>query len=102
VNIGTLSAFVLVNIGVIILRRTRPDMERGFRVPFVPMFPIIGVLLCLYLMIKLPVDTWLRFVVWLAIGLVIYFAYGRHHSRLRLHPGAPGSPPPPSRFDRRS
>jgi APA family basic amino acid/polyamine antiporter len=102
VNIGTLSAFVLVNIGVIILRRTRPDMERGFRVPFVPVFPIIGVLLCLYLMVKLPVDTWLRFVVWLAIGLVIYFAYGRHHSRLRLNPEASGSPSPPSRFDRRS
>jgi APA family basic amino acid/polyamine antiporter len=102
VNIGTLSAFVLVNIGVIILRRTKPDMERGFRVPFVPVFPIIGVLLCLYLMIELPIDTWLRFVVWLAIGLVIYFAYGRSHSRLRLSAEAPASPPEPSRFDRRS
>jgi APA family basic amino acid/polyamine antiporter len=102
VNIGTLFAFVLVNIGVIILRRTRPDMERGFRVPFVPVFPIIGILLCAYLMLKLPVDTWLRFLVWLVIGLVIYFAYGRSHSRLRLSPEAPGQPPPPSRFDRRS
>jgi len=102
VNIGTLFAFVLVNIGVIILRRTKPDMERGFRVPFVPVFPIIGILLCAYLMVKLPVDTWLRFVVWLAIGLVIYFAYGRRHSRLRLNPEGPASPPPPSRFDRRS
>jgi APA family basic amino acid/polyamine antiporter len=102
VNIGTLFAFVLVNIGVVILRRTRPDMERGFRVPFVPVFPIIGVLLCFYLMIKLPVDTWLRFVVWLVIGLVIYFAYGRRHSRLRLSREAPGQPPQPSRFDRRS
>jgi basic amino acid/polyamine antiporter, APA family len=102
VNIGTLFAFVLVNIGVIILRRTRPDMERGFRVPFVPVFPIIGVLLCVYLMSKLPVATWLRFVVWLAIGLVIYFAYGRGHSRLRLNPEGPASPPEPSRFDRRS
>jgi basic amino acid/polyamine antiporter, APA family len=102
VNIGTLFAFVLVNIGVIILRRTRPDMERGFRVPFVPVFPIIGVLLCVYLMSKLPVATWLRFVVWLAIGLAIYFVYGRSHSRLRLNPEGPPSPPEPSRFDRRS
>jgi basic amino acid/polyamine antiporter, APA family len=102
VNIGTLFAFVLVNIGVIILRRTRPDMERGFRVPFVPVFPIIGILLCIYLMIKLPVDTWLRFVVWMALGLVAYFFYGRTHSRLRLNPAGPASPPEPSRFDRRS
>ena len=102
VNIGTLFAFVLVNIGVIILRRTRPDMERGFRVPFVPVFPIIGILLCIYLMIKLPVDTWLRFVVWMALGLVVYFFYGRTHSRLRLNPAGPASPPEPSRFDRRS
>ena len=102
VNIGTLFAFVLVNIGVIILRRTRPDMERGFRVPFVPVFPIIGIGLCVYLMIKLPVDTWLRFVVWMAVGLVVYFFYGRTHSRLRLNSGGPASPPAPSRFDRRS
>jgi basic amino acid/polyamine antiporter, APA family len=102
VNIGTLFAFVLVNIGVIILRRTRPDMERGFRVPFVPVFPIIGVLLCIYLMVKLPIDTWLRFVVWLAVGLVIYFSYGRRHSRLRLSAAGPASPPQPTRFDRRS
>src|SRR6185369_16247291 len=100
VNIGTLFAFVLVNIGVIILRRTRPEMERGFRVPFVPVFPIIGILLCLYLMIKLPVDTWLRFVVWMALGLVVYFFYGRTHSRLRLNAAGAASPPEPSRFDR--
>jgi basic amino acid/polyamine antiporter, APA family len=84
VNIGTLFAFVLVNIGVIVLRRTRPDLQRGFRVPFVPVFPIIGILLCFYLMLKLPVDTWLRFVVWLVVGLVIYATYGRSHSRLRI------------------
>jgi basic amino acid/polyamine antiporter, APA family len=83
VNIGTLFAFVLVNIGVIILRRTRPELKRGFRVPFVPVFPIIGVLLCGYLMFDLERDTWIRFVVWLAIGFVIYFAYGRRHSLLR-------------------
>src|SRR3954463_8924095 len=83
VNIGTLFAFVLVNIGVVILRRTRPDLKRGFRVPFVPVFPIIGTILCLYLMRYLDRDTWIRFVVWLIIGFVIYFFYGRRHSRLR-------------------
>ena len=83
VNIGTLFAFVLVNIGVIILRRTRPDLQRGFRVPFVPLFPIIGALMCVYLMRYLDRDTWIRFAVWLLIGFVIYFAYGRRHSRLR-------------------
>jgi len=83
VNIGTLFAFLLVNIGVIILRRTRPDLKRGFRVPWVPVFPIIGSILCIYLMRYLDRDTWIRFVVWLAIGLVIYFLYGRRHSRLR-------------------
>jgi basic amino acid/polyamine antiporter, APA family len=83
VNIGTLFAFLIVNIGVIILRRTAPDMERKFRVPLVPVFPIIGGLLCIYLMTKLEAVTWLRFFAWLAIGLVIYFAYGRTHSRLQ-------------------
>ena len=83
VNIGTLFAFVVVNIGVIILRRTRPDLERGYRVPFVPVFPIIGTLLCLYLMIDLPLATWGRFLIWMALGLVIYFIYGMRHSRLR-------------------
>jgi basic amino acid/polyamine antiporter, APA family len=83
VNIGTLFAFILVNIGVIILRRTRPDLKRGFRVPFVPVFPIIGALLCVYLMRYLDRDTWIRFGVWLVIGIAIYFVYGRKHSRLR-------------------
>ena len=83
VNIGTLFAFVLVNVGVIILRRTQPDLKRGFRVPFVPVFPIIGTLLCIYLMTKLERATWLRFGVWLIVGLVVYFAYGSRHSRLR-------------------
>jgi APA family basic amino acid/polyamine antiporter len=83
VNIGTLFAFVVVNLGVWILRHTRPDMERGYRVPFVPVFPIIGVALCVYLMADLPAITWLRFLIWMVIGLVIYFFYGRSHSRLR-------------------
>jgi basic amino acid/polyamine antiporter, APA family len=102
VNIGTLFAFVLVNIGVIILRRTRPDLERGFRVPLVPVFPIIGIGLCLYLMFDLPGATWMRFLVWMAIGLVLYFIYGRRNSRLRLNPEGPPSPQQPSRFDRHS
>jgi basic amino acid/polyamine antiporter, APA family len=95
VNIGTLFAFLIVNIGVIILRRTAPDMERQFRVPLVPWFPIIGGLLCIYLMTKLEAVTWLRFGLWLLIGLVIYFMYGRTHSKLQrgegsrdLEPGA--------------
>jgi APA family basic amino acid/polyamine antiporter len=83
VNIGTLFAFVVVNLGVVILRRTRPDLERGYRVPFVPVFPIIGTLLCIYLMLDLPGTTWLRFLIWMALGLLIYFIYGRTHSRLR-------------------
>jgi APA family basic amino acid/polyamine antiporter len=83
VNIGTLFAFLVVNIGVIILRRTRPDLERGYRVPFVPVFPLIGAALCIYLMVDLPGTTWVRFAIWMALGLVIYFAYGMRHSKLR-------------------
>jgi basic amino acid/polyamine antiporter, APA family len=87
VNIGTLFAFLIVNIGVIILRRTEPDLERGFRVPFVPWFPLIGAALCIYLMTKLELVTWYRFFGWLALGLVIYFLYGRTHSRLQRGEG---------------
>jgi APA family basic amino acid/polyamine antiporter len=83
VNIGTLFAFILVNIGVVVLRRTKPDMKRPFRVPLSPVFPIIGVVLCLWLMKDLPGTTWLRFVIWLIVGLVIYFTYSIRHSRLR-------------------
>jgi len=93
VNIGTLFAFVLVNIGVIILRRTRPDMPRPYRVPFSPVFPILGVLFALYLMKDLPLATWIRFVIWLAAGMVIYALYGYRHSRLRRDLGpAPVGP----------
>jgi APA family basic amino acid/polyamine antiporter len=83
VNIGTLFAFVLVNIGVIILRRTRPDMPRPYKVPWSPVLPILGILFAVYLMSDLPWTTWVRFVVWLALGLIIYAAYGYKHSRLR-------------------
>ena len=84
VNIGTLFAFVLVNIGVIVLRRTRPDMNRPFRVPFSPVFPLIGVAFCVYLMAQLPGVTWLRFLIWLIVGLIISFSYSRRYSRARL------------------
>jgi APA family basic amino acid/polyamine antiporter len=83
VNIGTLFAFLLVNVGVIVLRRTQPDLERRFRVPLVPIFPLIGAALCIYLMTTLPGITWLRFLVWLAAGLLLYGLYGRTHSRLQ-------------------
>lgn len=82
VNIGTLSAFVLVSIGVIVLRKTRPDLERPFKVPFVPILPIIAAIVCFYLMLNLNLDTWVRFLVWLAIGLIVYFVYSRHHSKV--------------------
>ena len=81
-NIGTLFAFVLVCIGVWILRRADPDRKRPFRVPLVPLVPILGVIFCGYLMSVLPGLTWMRFFVWLVLGLVIYFVYGRWHSRV--------------------
>ena len=80
VNIGTLFAFVLVSIGVVVLRRTRPELSRGFKVPLMPVIPILSVLACLWLMLNLSIETWLRFLVWMAIGLVIYFAFGRRNS----------------------
>ena len=82
-NIGTLFAFILVCLGVIILRRTDAARPRPFRVPLVPWFPILGVIFCIALMLSLPVLTWIRFVVWLVIGLVIYFLYSVGHSKLR-------------------
>jgi APA family basic amino acid/polyamine antiporter len=93
VNIGTLFAFLLVNIGVIVLRRTEPDLDRGFRTPLVPFVPLIGSALCIYLMTKLSGETWLRFGIWLAIGMVIYLAYGRRHSRVRRGEATPAPEP---------
>jgi len=84
VNIGTLFAFILVSVGVVILRRTRGDLPRAFRVPAAPVVATLAVLLCVYLMLNLTGGTWVRFVVWMVIGLVVYFAYGRRHSRLGL------------------
>ncbi|MFF2643640.1 amino acid permease [Streptomyces niveus] len=82
VNIGTLFAFVVVAIGVVILRRTRPDLPRAFRAPLVPWLPAASVLASLWLMLNLPAETWLRFAIWMAVGVVVYFVYGRTHSRL--------------------
>jgi APA family basic amino acid/polyamine antiporter len=88
VNIGTLAAFVIVCLGVILLRYTHPELPRPFRTPFGIFLPILGILTCLYLMYSLPGVTWLRFFVWLAIGLVIYFMYSRSHSSLESTPAA--------------
>jgi basic amino acid/polyamine antiporter, APA family len=97
VNIGTLFAFLIVNLAVIWLRRTKPDMRRGFRVPFVPVFPLIGAALCVYLMTKLDAQTWLRFGAWLALGLIVYLVWGYRNSTLR---GGGGGDSPGGRFQR--
>jgi basic amino acid/polyamine antiporter, APA family len=81
-NIGTLLAFAIVCAAVLVMRRTNPDAKRPFRVPFVPVTPILGILLCLLLMFSLPAANWLRLFAWLGIGLAVYFAYGRRHSVL--------------------
>jgi APA family basic amino acid/polyamine antiporter len=81
-NIGTLFAFVIVCGSVLIMRRTNPEAERPFRCPFVPVVPILGIATCLLLMFSLPAANWWRLIGWLALGLVIYFTYGRHHSLL--------------------
>ncbi|MFF9915239.1 amino acid permease [Streptomyces sp. NPDC013457] len=82
VNIGTLFAFVVVAIGVMVLRRTRPDLHRAFRTPWVPFLPILSIAASVWLMLNLPGETWFRFAVWMVIGIVVYFLYGRSHSRL--------------------
>ncbi|WP_222431565.1 amino acid permease [Mucilaginibacter achroorhodeus] len=81
-SIGTLLAFVMVCAGVLVMRKKQPDVFRPFKTPLVPLVPILGILTCLAMMTFLPGDTWLRLIIWLAIGLVIYFFYGRKHSRL--------------------
>ena len=85
-NIGTLFAFVLVCIGIMILRVREPERPRKFRVPFVPVVPLLGIGMCLFLMAGLPRATWIRFVLWLIAGLVIYFVYSRRQSRLAKTP----------------
>jgi len=83
VSIGTLLAFVIVCAGVWVLRKKRPDLPRPFRTPWVPVVPILGIAVCGYLMRSLPLGTWLRLIIWLVIGMFIYFGYGRHHSRVQ-------------------
>jgi APA family basic amino acid/polyamine antiporter len=82
-SIGTLFAFILVCVGVLVMRKTQPDAPRAFRTPWVPLIPILGIITCLFMMVFLPLDTWLRLFVWLAIGFVIYFGYSKKHSILR-------------------
>jgi APA family basic amino acid/polyamine antiporter len=84
-NIGTLFAFSIVCIAVLIMRKTNPEAERPFRCPFVPIVPILGVAMCLLLMFSLPAANWLRLIVWLLLGLVIYFSYSRHHSFMKKY-----------------
>src|ERR1700721_1328759 len=86
VNVGTLFAFITVCSGVIALRYTRPDMPRPFKTPFTPVIPLLGVLSCSFLIINLPWITLIRFVIWMLIGLIIYFGYGRFHSVLNADP----------------
>jgi APA family basic amino acid/polyamine antiporter len=82
-SIGTLLAFVLVCAGILVLRKQQPNLHRPFKTPLVPLVPILGILTCFAMMTFLPADTWLRLIIWLAIGLVIYFTYGRKHSVVR-------------------
>jgi len=82
VNVGTLFAFVLVSAAVIILRRTRPDLPRGFRAPWVPVLPAVSILACGWLMLNLTALTWIRFGVWMVLGVALYLGYGRRHSRI--------------------
>jgi basic amino acid/polyamine antiporter, APA family len=87
-NIGTLFAFVLVSLGVLVLRKKQPERPRSFRTPWVPVVPTLAILSCVILMASLPIETWIRFFVWLAIGLVIYLTYSRHHSEFGRSPRA--------------
>jgi APA family basic amino acid/polyamine antiporter len=83
-SIGTLLAFIIVCAGVLVLRKRNPEMARPFRAPFMPVTAWLGIIISLGLMLGLPLATWIRLVVWLLIGLVIYFAYGKSHSRVQL------------------
>ncbi len=86
VSIGTLFAFSLVCIGVMIMRKRMPDAPRAFKTPFVPVVPIIGVIVCVYLMYSLPNESWARLAIWLGLGLVIYFTYSRKNSKVSNKP----------------
>jgi APA family basic amino acid/polyamine antiporter len=94
VSIGTLFAFLVVSIAVPVLRVRRPQMRRPFRTPFSPVLPVLSAICCVGLMSSLAVETWLRFLVWLVIGLGIYLFYGRHHARVADRPDAIAGPGP--------
>lgn len=83
VSIGTLFAFVIVCIGIIVLRKSQPDLPRPFKTPWVPLVPILGALICFAQMLGLPMDTWLRLIVWMLLGIAIYFFYGIKHSKVQ-------------------
>jgi APA family basic amino acid/polyamine antiporter len=83
VSIGTLLAFAIVCISIVVLRKTKPDLQRPFKTPFVPVIPILGALICLTQMAALPLDTWARLIIWMAFGFLIYFTYGIRNSKLR-------------------
>jgi APA family basic amino acid/polyamine antiporter len=91
VSIGTLLAFVIVCAGVWVLRVRRPDLPRPFKTPLVPLVPILGIVVSLGLMASLPGSTWLRLIIWLVVGMVLYFTYGRKHSRVQLAAAAGNS-----------
>ena len=86
VNIGTLAAFTLVSIAVPVLRHKRPDLPRPFKVPWSPFLPLLAAAIAFYLMLTLPTETWIRFLAWMAVGVVVYFAYGYRNSRLAPEP----------------
>ncbi len=90
VSIGTLLAFMIVCIGILIMRKIEPDAPRAFKTPWVPFVPLLGAFVCLIQMLALPTDTWLRLIIWMAIGFVIYFGYGRKHSIARKNRNAKG------------
>ena len=89
VNIGTLAAFTLVSLAVPVLRKRRPDLKRSFQVPGSPFLPWLAAAICVYLMLNLPLETWVRFIIWMALGFLIYFAYSKNRSRLALHAPSP-------------
>jgi APA family basic amino acid/polyamine antiporter len=99
VNIGTLLAFVIVCIAIMVLRRTNPAQARPFRTPWVPLVPILGILFNGYMMLRLGKWNWIRLVVWLAIGLVVYFTYSRHHSKVQAMEREANRTPAPTMAD---
>jgi len=82
-SIGTLLAFILVCVGILVMRKTMPNVPRAFKTPFVPLVPVLGIITCLFMMVFLPADTWIRLLIWMTIGLDVYIIYGFKNSRLQ-------------------